>query len=354
MRLTARRPTRPTSNGSHNGNGNHKGFRGRNGNGHDPQRLIPARPQAQVAARIGLWSLVALGAIGGLVGLLRPAAEPTGGTTGDSGPATVPAEMSGYAELAVTTWVEASGDEDDAAVESMFASNPSTAAGDSGRRRVGATHTVGARPVGDGDDYWAVTVAARVDEMGGDRRWRSAGTWYVEIGVVREDGALVAVGEPALVPAPAKPADEPRPEGGGLGVPSGDDEEMATTVEGFLSALVAGDGDVSRYLAPDVDIAPVTPAPFEQVALQRWSVTELSDTEVRIRLTARGTSARGVPRTVSYELGLKERAGRWEVTSLSGAPTLDQEDEAEADDPTTTTTEPASTTSESIASSPGA
>jgi hypothetical protein len=60
-----------------------------------------------------------------------------------------------------------------------------------------------------------------------------------------------------------------------------------------------------------------------------------------------------VPRTVTYELGLEERAGRWEVTTLSGAPTL-EEDEAQADDPTTTTTEPASTTSESIASSPGA
>lgn len=366
MRLTARRPTRPadTRTNGHDGHGRRNARNGRNGNGHDPQRLIPARPGAQVAARVGLWALVALGALGGLVGLLRPAAEPAARTADGSGPATVPPEMSGFAELAVTTWVEASGDEDDAAVESLFAVNPSTAAGDTGRRRVGATHTVAARPMtdatdaagaGDGaDDYWAITVAADVEELGGDRRWRGAGTWYIEIGVVRGDGdALVAVGEPALVPAPVKPADEPRPAGGGLGVPSGDDEAMSSTVEGFLAALVAGDGDVSRYLAPDVEIRAVTPAPFEQVALQRWSVTEVSDSEVRIRLTARGTSAAGVPRTVSYELGLKERAGRWEVTSISGAPTL-EEDEAEANDPTTTTTEPASTTSESIASSPGA
>jgi hypothetical protein len=295
---------------------------------------------------------VALGAIGGLVGLLRPAAEPADRSTSEAESASVPPEMAGFAELAVRTWVEASGDEDDAAVSALFAVDPSTAAGDSGRRRVGATNTVGARRLGDG--YWAVTVSAGLDEFGGDRRWRSAGTWYVEIGVVEdEDGALMAVGEPALVPAPAEPADEPRPAGGGLGVPSGDDDEMASTVQGFLSALVAGDGDVSRYLAPGVEVAAVTPAPFEQIALQRWSVTEMSDTEVRIRLTARGTSAAGVPRTVSYELGLKERAGRWEVRSLSGAPTLDDG----ADQPTestTTTQPPESTTTVSISSSPGA
>jgi hypothetical protein len=114
---------------------------------------------------------------------------------------------------------------------------------------------------------------------------------------------------------------------------------------------------VSRYLAPGVEIAPVTPAPFQQVSLQRWSVTELSDTEVRIRLTARGTSAGGVPRTVAYELGLKERAGRWEVRSLSGAPTLDDDSDGgptESTESTTTTEPPSSTTTVSISSSPGA
>lgn len=369
----ARRSPRP-GRGDH-GNGRDRGGNGRlarlgltgharrNGNGRnghaddasDPQRLIPVRPSAQVAARVGLWGLVALGAIGGLVGLLRPAAEPAARGGDESASASVPPEMAGFAELATRTWIEASGDEDDAAVAALFAVNPSTAAGDSGRRRVGDTDTVGARRVGDGDDYWAVTVAAGVDEFGGDRRWRSAGRWFVEIGVVRdENGALVAVGEPALVPAPAEPADEPRPAGGGLGVPSGDDEAMANTVEGFLSALVAGDGDVSRYVAPGVEMAPVTPAPFTQISLQRWSVTELSDTEVRIRLTARGTSAAGVPRTVSYELGLKERAGRWEVRTLSGAPTLDDGETTESTESTTTTEPPASTTTVSISSSPGA
>jgi hypothetical protein len=322
---------------------------------HDPRRTIPTRPNAQLAARVGLWFLVALGAFGGCVGLLRPSAEPAARVADDAASATVPADTAGFAELAVTTWVEAAGEDDEEALNALFAVNPSTNAGDAGQRRVsGGTHVVDARRVADG--YWAVTVATPVEEQVDDA-WRSGGTWYLEVGVAETDGRLIAVTEPALVPAPAEPDDPPRPSGGGLGVPSLDDEDMATTVEGFLSALVAADGDVSRYLAPDVTITPVTPAPFEQVTLQRWVVSDLGDGVARVRVAARGASANGVPRTVSYELGLAERAGRWEVTSLSGAPTIDNEGGAGsgASPSSSSTSVPAdATTTVSIASEPGA
>lgn len=301
--------------------------------------------------RVGLWALVGLGAFGGLVGMIRPAAQPEARATDASESATLPPEMAGFAELAVKTWLEATGG-DDAAVEAMFAANPSTSAADGGRRRVGDTATVGARRIE--DDYWAVTVAAPVSEMVSER-WRDAGMWHLEVGVMAAgDGSLVATAEPALVPAPTEPEEAPRLAGGSLGVPSGDDEEMAATVEGFLAALVAGSGDVSRYLAPDVEIAPVTPAPFTQVSLLRWSVTDVAEDEVRIRLSARGVSASGVPRTLSYELELAERSGRWEVLSLSGAPTMEDEEDTAEETTTTSTTAPASTTTASISSSPGA
>jgi hypothetical protein len=191
--------------------------------------------------------------------------------------------------------------------------------------------------------------------------WQSAGTWYVEVGVARTDDGLVAISEPALVPAPVEIPGAPEPAGDGLGVPAQDDEEMAHTVEGFLSALLAGNGDVSRYLAPDIEILPVTPAPFSDVSLERWAVTDTGDDTVRVRLNARGTSVLGGPRTVSYELGLAERAGRWEVTSLSGAPTIEPDESSEPPATTATTatsasptTEPAVTTTVSVASEPGA
>ena len=34
---------------------------------------------------------------------------------------------------------------------------------------------------------------------------------------------------------------------------------------------------------------------------------------------------RGGRRTLGYELGIRERAGRWEITSISGAPALDDQ-----------------------------
>jgi hypothetical protein len=324
-----------------------------NGRAADPRRTTTTRPSAQVAARVGLWALVGIGALGGVVGMMRPTPQTVARASDDAAEATVPPETAGFAELAVTTWVSANGDDAEDAIAPLFAVDPSTNAGDAGRRRVNGDATaVDARRID--DDYWAVTVATPVDEFV-DERWVPAGTWYVEVGVVRTAEGLTAVTEPAVVPAPPEPSDVPRPAGDGLGVPSQDDEAMANTVQGFLSALVAGSGDVSRYLAPDVEIAPVTPAPFSEVSLQRWAVTPVDEGEARVRVAARATSAAGVPRTVSYELGLAQRAGRWEVTSLSGAPTIDADETVPAPTTTSATTVPADpTTTVPIVSEPGA
>lgn len=323
----------------------------------DPQRTKAVRPNAQVAARVGLWALVALGAIGGLVGLLRPATETVAPSDDGRASAATPPEVAGFGELAVTTWLQADGDGAEAQLDPLYAVDPPANGGDVGRRRVtGDATTVATREVS--DDYWAVTVAAPVDEWA-EGGWQSAGTWYLEVGVARTGEGLVAVSEPAIVPAPAEPRDAPEVEGGGLGVPDQDDEDMATTVEGFLRALMAGNGDVSRYLAPGVEILPVTPAPFSDVALRQWAITDTGEGQVRVRLSARATSAAGVPRTVSYELGLAERAGRWEITSLSGAPAIEAGDDGSSPAPTTTastspTTSPPDQTTVSIASEPGA
>ncbi|MGH2602068.1 MAG: hypothetical protein ACRDJ9_22110, partial [Dehalococcoidia bacterium] len=73
----------------------------------DPRRLIPARPRAQLAARVGLWTLVSLGAVGGVIGLVRPTGQGAAQATATTAPATMPPEVAGFAELAVTTWLEA-------------------------------------------------------------------------------------------------------------------------------------------------------------------------------------------------------------------------------------------------------
>ena len=161
MGLSALRLTRPSANGqAHNGNGNGAVDAPARP---DPRRTTTARPTTQLAARIGLWALVGLGALGGLVGLLRPAAEPTLSDAGSSADDIVPPETAGFAEVAVTTWVEAQGDDADSALGPLYAQDPSTNAGDTGRRRVaGDATTIGARLVQ--DDYWAVTVAVPVEE----------------------------------------------------------------------------------------------------------------------------------------------------------------------------------------------
>lgn len=339
------------------GGGNRRN--GQDGDG-GPQRTVAVRPNAQLAARAGLWALVALGALGGLAGLLRPSTQVVESADDGAAADVTPPEVAGFGELAVTTWIQAEGEGAEAAIDPLFVIDPAADAGSAGRRRVNGDATaIATREVS--DEYWAVTVAAPVDEYA-DGAWQPVGTWYLEIGVARTGEGLVAVSEPAIVPAPAEPDGAPEPAGDGLGVPSQDEEDMATTVDGFLNALMAGNGDVSRYLAPGVEILPVTPAPFAEVRLRRWDVEEAGDGAVRVRLSADATSAAGVPRTVSYELGLAERAGRWEVTTLSGAPTIEGDDGA-APATTGTTAAPSSTsppttaasgTTVSIASEPGA
>ena len=322
----------------------------------DPRRVVPARPRAQLAARVGLWSLVGLGAVGGLVGMMRPAGQGTAEAEEAAGSASMPPEVGGFAELVVTTWLEAGAREAGLLEEpenggvlelaSLFVVDPPVGSDDTGVRHVTDATTVAARILS--PRYWAVTVAAPVQELDGQQQWRTAGTWFLELGIVADGaGSLMAVSEPALVPAPRQPdaGAVPQPVGGALRAPASGEQDLADTVQGFVSALLVGDGDVSRYLAPDARLSGVvSPPPFTEATLHEWAVTSLPDGRTLAQVAVRGVSPAGVPRTLSYELGLVQRSGRWEVTSLSGAPTLLDTSSPNDAAPTTTTNRSPTTT----------
>lgn len=262
--------------------------------------------------------------------------------------------MGGVAEHVVRRWIE----QPDARDLFVDAHTPRVSATTGWRVRSAAAVTVRE----EGDRYWAVVVAAEVDEVPreGDP---VRSTWYVEVGVVGADGALGVVGEPALVAAPVG-VDGVRLAGRPLGIPDRGDG-VTSSVEGFLGALVAGEGRVAPYVAPGVRIDPVTPAPFVSIAVERQSVTELPDGTRSVRVAVRGTTPAGGQRNVSYALVVAERAGRWEVVSVSGAPTIlrstpttnpPAESPASSVPPASVPESPGSstTTSVPIASAPGA
>ena len=315
----------------------------------DERRATPVRPVAQLAARVGLWTAVAVGCLGGVIGVLKPtAAAPTMTTTQDeNGP---PAGVPGFAEEAVIAWLEATGDADDPAA-ALFVDAPeapSVATTTAVRR----TAAIAARPIEGG--YWAVTVAAVVDEKDRGQATVSTATLYAEVGVlVGEAGATSAVGTPAIVAGPRSVSDGVSLAGPTPGVPT-EDDPVAITAQGFLTALLTGSGDVSRYLAPGVEVSAVNPPPFSEVTIDRLAVSE-TDGRVRARVIARATTQGGGRRSLGYEVGIRQRAGRWEITSVSGAPALSDTGPAPAAEPSTAPPAPAeSSTTTSFASEPGA
>lgn len=304
------------------------------------ERAVPSRLIAYRAAHWGLWSLVALGAIGGAAGLLRPVSN--AGATTTVAPIeedALPVEVGGFAELAVQHWVDASEEFPD--LEGLFIGDVELRGVEAGARRAGGAATVAARPISPG--YWAVTVAVEVLEADAAGALVPARVWYVEVGIVRsDDGSLGAVGTPALVAAPAT-APSVGPVGPTLRARQADDP-LAAAVEGLLGALLTGTGDLARYLAPDAVLTPVDPPPLTAVAVERIaSSTGSAGTVVRVQV--RATSAGGHDQVLGYEVVLVERAGRWEARSISGAPTLDQRSPSSpadpASSPTTSPNEPA-------------
>jgi len=298
------------------------------------------RPWAQRAARCGLWGLVGLAAIGGVAGLLRPTGVESRPTAGPiEWP--VPAHVTGFAEYAVRTWLAATPGVADP-LAALFLDPPELS--DQRAVRPVAVSAIGARLEEDG--YWAVTVAAFVESL--EAPVGSSTTLYFEIGVVESDGGLAAAAAPAIVGAP-------RSEVGGRGpvpisAPEAEDP-IAATLDGFFRSLLVGDGELSRYLAPGTVINAVVPAPFVHTEVTGLS-TRRAEHEVVVRVELGATAADGSGWTLGYEVWLAERDARWEVASMSGAPALTSATGEErspriAPDPTTTT-------SATVAASPGA
>jgi len=287
--------------------------------------------------------MVVLGCLGFFLALLgagaaAPVAPPV------ASPAGPPAGVVGFAEEATIAWLEATGDPTDrASVLFVDAPEPPSGATTATVRR---TTVVGARRID--SDYWAVTVAAVVDERDRDQTTVGTSTLYAEVGVVvGPAGEMAAVGTPAVVPGPPHPTAAVRLAGPTPGIPGTDDPVMVAA-EGFLNALLTGSGDVSRYLAPGVEVTAVDPPLFTEVSIDRLAVSEI-DGATRARILAVATTAAGGRRAVGYELGIRERAGRWEITAISGAPALD--DQRPASTPATASA-PASTSIPSPSASP--
>jgi hypothetical protein len=260
------------------------------------------------AAAVGLWAMVVLGAIGGVTALAgrstgpseyaRP--TPSGAITADV------LAVAGFAERFVAAYLAAEpGTEDDLA--GFLGYTPELPSNTEPVRPAATVRVVGAEAMN--GRYWAVTVAAA--ETGREVFWR--------VGVLHGEGRLVAIGPPTPVAAPSD-GDRPELVVGVSEVPPVDDPVVAT-VAGWVAAYACGQGDASRYLAPGVDVDPVTPPVCSQARLDRWGSDADGPGRVTVVTEAVLTEG-GAERRVSFALVLARRGGRWEIAELLGAPPL--------------------------------
>lgn len=290
----------------------------RRAEGRAPAAGFLSGPAAVRAVRALLWGLAGLAAVGGMAAIVSSPSRTT-----QSAAEEIPSPgVGGVAEVAVHRWLATPR-------EAVVGVDRSSRAGGN----VTSAHAVAARLVA--DRYWAVTVAVEVERPHGQA------LWFFEIGVVEGPRGPAVAGAPAVVPPPGRIDIAPPSR---LGSVSGVGDEVSGAVQAFLDALLTARGDLTRYLAPGVHVAPISPA-FDAVRLT--GLSEVAGADERKVVQAQAVASAGdLQLDVAYELVLEHRGGRWEVASLSAARALRRPSRASS---TTATTAPASAVPSSAA-----
>jgi hypothetical protein len=260
------------------------------------------------AASAGLWALVSLAAVGGVTALLRPSPQVPSSPLSAAPAASVSDAWAAasFGERFMVAYLVARPD-GDVDLSAFMAEAPDLPATQPPRPLEGPALAVGVEQIDAG--YWAVTVAA--GQPGAEQFW-----W---VGVVREDGHLVATALPTPVAGPTVGERPERLVEQSEAPPVGD--PAVDAFAGWVAAYACGQGDATRYLAPDVSLPAVSPPLCTEARLEDWG--SVIDEQGRRHVVAEVVLDLGSEaRRVSFAAVLVEREGRWEITELLAAPEL--------------------------------
>lgn len=166
-----------------------------------------------------------------------------------------------------------------------------------------------------GGGRWLVTVGAQGGAAGA--------VSYYAVPVQVDAAGAVALTLPARTAAPTKPS--PPHLDGSTDLAIGDSDPVSVTLQGYLTALVAGSGDLDRWTAPGAPVTAVDPAPCRSVQLQQVQAAAddlpVPTDGAQLAVVATATcTARGGAATVSqYPLLLRARGNRWEIAATNPA-----------------------------------
>lgn len=273
--------------------------------------------------------------------LLRPQPAPVSATAGAASTAEEAAANERAIEL-VETWLRADSND-----QQLLASLTNAPVGSLPQTGLTIRDSSVAQIEPADDDVWSVTVGVDVAEPAPGSTPPPAGegakggqetevplVWvrrYFQVPVLvdRTDTewsganlAVTALALPAPVPGPAAAAEPPD-----LDYPETISPTSAAgqSAAGFLGAMIAGDGEITRYLRPGTSISAITPAPYTAVTVSgikgTHEVTDdpADDDGTHALITAELTRLDGNKTTAQYVLTLVARDGRWEVAGLEPA-----------------------------------
>ncbi|MEU1533933.1 conjugal transfer protein [Streptomyces fagopyri] len=265
--------------------------------------------------RLAAWTAIAAGPVALCVAITSaPTADrAAAGKTTPVRASGAAADPAGYAQLFVAAWLRSSADDARSAQARLAQSMaPEVELPDPAEGVRSKPQSVTAvRSAQRGGGAWSVTVTAQY----ADGRLRN---YAVPVVADRSGGSFAVTGAPGVVAGPARadvPASPYR-----VTVPEGD---LSSSVGEFLSAYLAGAGEVDRYLAPGVVVSALTPAPYTRATVRQVRAVEAAAAglaaadgtavHVLVQVEARDGGGRW---PLAYELALTARSGRWEVTAL--------------------------------------
>ncbi|MEU6680882.1 conjugal transfer protein [Streptomyces sp. NPDC046925] len=271
------------------------------------------------AGRAGVWAALAAGPLALAVAVGQPspgaAAAPAPAPKRTAQTASV-ADPSGYVAEFVDAWLRSSEDASSAAARRAQAMAPDVTLPSLKEDAPAPRRVTPVRSLPGQGGQWSVTVAAQ---------YADAVRYFAVPAITAGGGGSFAVtAAPALVAAPAV---HPLPES--PYTVSVQDGPLTRAAGEFLSAYLAGRGEVGRYLAPGVKLTAVTPAAATGVEVQEVSARQESAAgekvpadgtrvQVRVAVEAREDNARW---PLAYELALVSRGGRWEIAALQSGTT---------------------------------
>ena len=173
--------------------------------------------------------------------------------------------------------------------------------------------------------YWSVVVGVELDS-GSAVRLRY---FAVPVAVASGSGVLgsmTVAGVPAEVGPPAAGSAAPSAYPASVAP----DSALGASVAAFLSAYLAGSGEVAPLLSPGTQLAPLPTAPYSEVQVVQVNAIRAgldgavpadgTVAEVLVAVTA--TDPAGTQWPLQYALRMRARAGRWEVAALEPSPLL--------------------------------